>query len=54
MSGDAREKCGSTLAPPSFVLEEHFVKKDLPFYVVSHLTDSDTCHARLEEREKKH
>lgn len=41
------------LAPPSLVPDKHFVLKDLPFYEVVHLADSEARKARLEECEKK-
>lgn len=41
------------LALPSLVPDKHFVLKDLPFYEVVHLADSEACKARLEECEKK-
>ena len=44
----------SRLAPPSLVLAEHFVLKDLPFYKVARLADFEARQARLKEREKKH
>ncbi|RVW33321.1 hypothetical protein CK203_085306 [Vitis vinifera] len=41
------------LALPSLVLDEHFVLKDLPFYKIARLADSEAHQAHLEEREKK-
>ncbi|KAL6342102.1 hypothetical protein AAG906_038582 [Vitis piasezkii] len=41
------------LALPSLVPGEHFVLKDLPFYEVTRLVDSEAYHAHLEEWEKK-
>lgn len=41
------------LVLPSLVPDKHFVLKDLPFYEVVHLADSEACKARLEECEKK-
>ena len=41
------------LAPPSLVLSEHFVLKDLLFYEIPRLADFEACQARLEERERK-
>ena len=43
----------SRVAPLSLVLGKHFVVKDLPFYAVALLVDSEACQASLEEREKK-
>ena len=37
----------------SLVPDEHFVLKDLPFYVVARLADSEARHAHLEQWEKK-
>ena len=37
----------------SLVPDEHFVLKDLPFYVVARLVDSEARHAHLEQWEKK-
>ncbi|RVW86090.1 hypothetical protein CK203_037999 [Vitis vinifera] len=41
------------VAPPSLIPNEHFMMKDLPFYEVACLVDSEARQARLEEREKK-
>ena len=41
------------LAPLSLVFGEHFVLKDLPFYEVARLVDSEARQAHLEEREIK-
>lgn len=41
------------LAPSTLVLNEHFVLKDLVFYEVACLEDSEARQACLEEREKK-
>lgn len=42
------------LAPSSLVLSEHFVLKDLLFYGVARLGNSEVRQARLKERQKKH
>ena len=41
------------LAPPSLVPSEHFMLKDLPFYEVSCLVDSEACQARLKKGQKE-
>ena len=41
------------LAPPSLVLGEHFVLKDLPFYKVARLKDFEACQACLEKWGRK-
>ena len=41
------------LALLSLVPNEHFVLKDLSFYEIDHLVDSEARHDHLEEREKK-
>ena len=41
------------LAPPSLVLSEHFVLKDLLFYEIACLANFEARQARLEERERK-
>lgn len=41
------------LTPSSLVLGEHFVLKDLPFYEVARLADSEARQARSKEWEKK-
>lgn len=41
------------LAPSTLVLNEHFMLKDLVFYEVACLADSEARQACLEEREKK-
>ena len=43
----------SRLASLSLILDEHFVLKDLPFYEIARLADSEAHQAHLEEREKK-
>lgn len=42
------------LAPLSLVPSEHFVLKDLTFYEVGRLANSETLQACLEEQERKH
>lgn len=37
----------SRLVPPTLVLGEHFMLKDLPFYEVLHLADTEARQARL-------
>lgn len=41
------------VALPSLMPREHFVLKDLSFYEVAHLVDSEARQAHLEKREKK-
>ena len=41
------------MALPSLMPREHFVLKDLPFYEVAILADSEARQAHLEKREKK-
>ena len=41
------------LAPPTLILSEHFVLKDLPFYMVVRLTDVEARQACLDPCEKK-
>ncbi|KAL6315522.1 hypothetical protein AAG906_000822 [Vitis piasezkii] len=41
------------LAPPTLILSEHFVLKDLPFYMVVWLTDAEARQACLDPCEKK-